>query len=704
MTQTGDLLGTPAYMAPEQALGKPDEMGPATDVYGLGAILYHTLTGRPPFAGGRGVLATLHEVATAAPAAVRSLRPDCPPQLEAICLRCLAKAPAARYPTARALGDDLGRFRRGEAVTAHPGRRGRWLAAALALTLAGSLGLAVALGRPRSAQPEPIASPPARGPSLSQRLEALTPPAGDAPFSDPVGSPALEPAAAGAETATVAARPTLAALAATPDPPSYPGARGDFVRHHLEPARAGGVGEAFQVANALLEPPDGGPVRVRPDFALGVRWMVRAAAAGHGRAAYRLSVLLQPGAGAALAPSPHAAQAWLLRAAAEGFAPAMTQLGQVWLRHGDAPRALAWFRHGAHGGHTIAMNFLAHAYAHADGLEGDSEVAAGWVAASARRDDALANDVLGGRPAVGPGLEQLLERLDRDLGRRGRERVPPPLPERSGPPTLAELVATPPRTSYDEVRHDSIRLNLAAALDPSSEAAPIHAAKLADDLWRLGEPWALAEAVRWDFRAALAGSAHHGMVGLSDVLLDGRIVERDVEAVAAWLGLASHQGAIVAKVRLGELLLEGVELPGDPARAFGLLQEAADAGDLRGQAALGSCYWRGRGVERDPRRAVELLEPAAAEGNPTAMRWLSEACFTGEGTGRPPDPTRGLRLLEAAAAELDQGAARRLVERFRDGIGVTQDPARLRDSLRGPAERGEAWAREALQALEASGP
>ncbi len=177
LTATGDILGTPHYMAPEQAIGDPAGLGPATDIWALGGVLYRCLSGATPFQG-ESALVVLQKVLTDEVVPLAQQAPDVPVDLATITMRCLEREPADRYATAAALADDLDRWLDGRSIRARPTGgltklrrrlRRRVLELALAAAIVAIVALTVGLVRERRSSPA-VDDEPAVVPTTAARF------------------------------------------------------------------------------------------------------------------------------------------------------------------------------------------------------------------------------------------------------------------------------------------------------------------------------------------------------------------------------------------------------------------------------------------------------------------------------------------------------------------------------------------------------
>src|SRR5262249_27072981 len=162
LTHTHAVLGTPAYMSPEQARGETKEVTTAADVYGLGAVLYETLTDSPPFGGGTS-METIRQVLDQEPRRPSIFNPAVDSDLEIICLKCLEKEPSRRYGSAEALADDLDRWLRQEPIQARPSttfeRVKKWVRRRPAIAALGTLSFVSILALAIRSTPPPLQIP-----------------------------------------------------------------------------------------------------------------------------------------------------------------------------------------------------------------------------------------------------------------------------------------------------------------------------------------------------------------------------------------------------------------------------------------------------------------------------------------------------------------------------------------------------------------
>ncbi|MBL4847728.1 MAG: SEL1-like repeat protein [Planctomycetes bacterium] len=569
LTQSGMFQGTPGFWAPEQAEGRLSEVSPKTDVYGLGAILYAALSGRPPIVG-EGLIAILAATTSERPPALRSLRADVSPALEAVVMRCLEKDASARWGSASELKQALVECVERLEVSPRPLRLRSWFASAgVVALLAGAFLLLAGLWRART--PQPPASPSAsalyeRG-LVDWHAERLR------------ESGALFRAAA--EQGHTQAMYKLGSMLSTGQGVTQDEAeaaewyRGAAEKGH--PQAMANLGLALERGRGVTQ-----------DEAEAVEWYRRAAEKGNSGAMVNLGFMLSTGQG--VTQDEAEAAEWYRRAAEKGQPQAMANLG-VALERGrgvaqDQAQAVEWYRRAADKGHSGAMAGLGFMLSRGRGVAQDEAQAAEWYRRAAEK----------GRIEAMFSLGEMLER-----GRGATQDV-------------AQAVEWYRRAA--EKGHPGAMVALGALYATGQGGMSQDA----------------AQAVEWYRRAAEKGHTE-GMVGLGFLLEKGLGVAQDEAQAVEWYRRAAEKGRSRGMVRLGFLLEKGLGVAQDEAQAVEWYRRAAENGNLEGMFSLGGMLETGRGVTQDVVQAVEWYR-RAAQGESARIRALAKAALERLGRSR----------------------------------------------------------------------
>jgi TPR repeat protein/serine/threonine protein kinase len=595
LTQTGAIMGTPGFLAPEQAAGDPSAIGPATDVYGLGATLYSLLAGRAPFVGG--LIEVVVATAQKAPPSLRHLRRDVPAELERVIMRCLEKEPRQRWDSADELGAQLEDFVAG-ATRRTP--RGALLVGASVIT---TLGLAVGLASVVNFDGEAPVSP------LPSRSVPLAPPS----------PPGVDELLRGAKTARGANRPkealrllTKAAKAGSSaamfrlgtlyrvgkTAPKNAAQALDWFRQAVD---LGHLGAMNDMAGLLQQ----GGAGVPRDEEQAARLFRRAATAGSSTAMYGLGNALTTGRG--VAKDLEQAALWYRRAAGLGEVDAMYNLG-VLVGSGlggprDSTQAVELFQRAAAAGHSGAMFNLGVSYARGNGVAQNDERAAYWYHRAAHGGDVHAMHVLGTLYGRGKGV-------------------------------VADLIRASAwyRRAAEQGSLESMR-NLGMMLTKGE-----------------GGPKDLEQAAQWLTRSAQGGHAD-AMFELANTLRLGNGVPRDEERAMRWYRQATEKGHTKALHNLALMVSRGSGSSAERALSLVLLRRAATAGDVEVMFSLGAMLMAGRVVTKDGPQAASWFRRAVAQGHLGAAYNLGSMLALGAGV--PKDEASGLDLLRRAASSED---------------------------------------------------
>ncbi|HBP22578.1 MAG TPA: hypothetical protein DEA08_32965 [Planctomycetes bacterium] len=588
LTQTGAAVGTPTHMSPEQLSG--ERATPATDVWGLGVVLYQALTDELPFAGRTWM--QLVEAIKQGATPPSSSGGEVPRDLEQICLAALSPEPGQRPRDGEALAEQLDDWLAGRTPRAS-GRRSLLLGGGLL-----GLGLAAGAGAlvwrsPARRSPPPSASPSPRALTGEELLVR-----GRAAEAKQEHEAAYRLYLAAAEAGVREAQERVAQRLF----------KGEGVAQDVAGAmawwrRAGEAGSQRAALNLslLLSRGDQG---VERDPAEALRWLRRAAQSGDPEAQARLGYQLVH----ASSPAEQQEGLALVREAAQaGSAFAMATLGTLLLEGGvverDVVESARWLKRGAELDYVPAMRMLAEAYWHGRGVEEDDDQAMVWWGRAAESGDPRSMTRLA-ICLIDRGAEGDAALAERWVGRAIE-----------GGDVEALVVRASSFAASPEEEADLLRR---AAEAGHEQAMRLYAQKLLEGE---GVPRDPAEAERWFARSAEWYLTHakrgstSAMHGLAKAYLEGRGVARDPAQALRWFEEAAKRGHVRAMSRLGQLLMSGVGTQRDPARGARWLKQAAEEGDARAMTSYGIACWNGWGVARDQRAALRWYRAAADNGS-----------------------------------------------------------------------------------------
>jgi serine/threonine protein kinase len=565
MTQSGLLLGTPAYTSPEQATGS-SQLGPATDVWSLGVLLFECLVGHPPFEHAS-LLGMVAAIANSPIPTPRSLDERIPPDLESVCLACLQRDPDLR-PTAQQVAEAL-------ATRSGLGRPRRAPAAPAAAAVA-ALTLLIALGAWTLASADPVAVSPADAASVES---AEDPPAAGSP-----PQPAADPPAPIISQWAPRKRPFPAELER-----EHPGASTAF-RLCLQNARAGDEGALRTAATMFVE---GSEVEANP--AAAVTLLEWGADGGNPSAMLALGNLLldQDRVDEALA--------WLIRGSDRGWSRATARL--IELAHGDHPAAPSAQRWLASASGAVLRDYARwELTAHWDRPTPDPQTAARWLLVAAERGDleALADLHTAVHEALTPEQRARREELTRA--------------------SAEALLAAGQRLLAEGAQERGLELVHLAADAESGDALHFLARSMTKEEHGLRKADVVATAQRG---ADLNHPGCQELLGLA-YLWGTAGVERDHTRARALLTAATDQGRELAALELGKMVLSGSGGPCSPKEALKLYLELAERGNAWAALHAGEILFLGNGVGEDAERGEALLR-VAAEGLVVKARfyWLA---------------------------------------------------------------------------------